>query len=69
MRFKDYGFFVPKNISGKKVVLDGRVRIDTTSVAQLRHFAEDAGKNKTEIEKITEPETNLNYEARSVIVM
>lgn len=69
VRFKDYGFFVPKNISGKKVVLDGHVRIDTTSVAQLRHFAEDAGMSKAEIEKITEPETNLNYEARSVIVM
>lgn len=69
VRFKDYGFFVPKDISGKMVVLDGYVQIDTTSVAQLRHFAQDAGKSKAEIEKITKPETNLNYEARSVIVM
>lgn len=69
VKFKDYAFFVPKNISGKTVVLDGYAYNSTTSVAQLRHFAQDAGKSKAEIEKITEPEVNLNYEARSVIVM
>ena len=69
VRFKDYAFFVPKNISGKTVVLDGYAYSSTTSVAQLRHYAQDAGMGKDEIEKITEPEVNLNYEARSVIVM
>jgi hypothetical protein len=69
VRFKDYAFFVPKNISGKKVVLDGIAYNSTTSVAQLRHYAQDAGMSDAEIEKITEPEVNLNFEARSVIVM
>ncbi|MBI5659133.1 MAG: DUF4920 domain-containing protein [Nitrosomonadales bacterium] len=69
VRFKDYAFFVPKNISGKTVVLDGYAYNSTTSVAQLRHYAQDAGKSKAEIEKITEPEVNVVYEARSVIVM
>lgn len=69
VRFKDYAFFVPKNISGKKVVLDGYARNNTTSVAQLRHYAQDAGKSSAEIETITEPEVNLEFEARSVIVM
>ncbi|MDH4234814.1 MAG: DUF4920 domain-containing protein [Gallionella sp.] len=69
VKFKDYAFFVPKDISGKTVILDGHAYNSTTSVAQLRHFAEDAGKSKAEIEKITEPETNLIYIARSVIVM
>ena len=69
VRFKDYAFFVPKNISGKTVVLDGYAYNSTTSVAQLRHYAQDAGKSNAEIEKITEPEVNLEYEARSVIVM
>ena len=67
--FKDYAFFVPKNISGKTVVLDGYVYNSTTSVAQLRHYAQDAGKSKAEINKITEPEVNVGYEARGVIVM
>lgn len=69
VRLKDHAFFVPKNISGKTAVLDGRAHISTTSVAELRHYAQDAGKSKAEIEKITEPEVSLNYEARSVIVM
>lgn len=68
VRFKDYAFFVPKNISGKTVVLDGYAYNSTTSVAQLRHYAQDAGKSKAEIEKITEPEVDVVYEARSVIV-
>ena len=69
VRFKDHAFVVPKDISGKTVVLDGYAYTSTTSVAQLRHYATDAGKSKDEIEKITEPEVNLNYEARSVVVM
>lgn len=69
VRFKDYGFFVPKDIAGKTVVLDGRAFNSTTSVADLRHYAQDAGKSKAEIEKITEPEVNLDFEARGVIVM
>ena len=67
--FKNYAFFVPKNISGKKVILDGFAYNSTTSVAQLRHYAQDAGKSEAEINKITEPEVDVAYEARSVIVM
>ena len=69
VKLKDHAFSVPKNISGKTVVLDGRAYNSTTSVAQLRHYAKDAGKSKAEIKKITEPEVNLNFEARGVIVM
>ena len=69
VRFKDHAFVVPKNISGKTVVLDGRAYTSTTSVDMLRHYAMDAGKSMDEIEKITVPEVNLNYEARSVVVM
>jgi hypothetical protein len=68
VKFKDYGFFVPKDCSGKNVVLDGFARVDTTSVAELRHYAEDDGKSKEEIEKITAPEIELNFEARGVII-
>src|SRR5690606_9007073 len=34
VRFKDYGFFVPKEgVNGKKVIIDGYAFPDTTSVA------------------------------------
>jgi Domain of unknown function (DUF4920) len=66
--FRDYGFFVPKDIVGKTVVIEGIARQSTTSVAMLRHYAEDAGKPKAEIEKITEPEKAMTFVADGVIV-
>lgn len=66
--FKDYEFFVPKNISGKTVVINGKAYKSTTSVEQLRHYAEDAKKSKEEIEKITTPKEELAFEADGVIV-
>lgn len=67
--FKDYGFFVPtENLAGKKVVLDGRAFVDTTGVADLQHYAHDAGKTEAEIEKITQPEVTPNFIARGVVL-
>ncbi|GAB3692551.1 hypothetical protein GCM10027592_11610 [Spirosoma flavus] len=66
--FKDYAFFVPKDIEGKTVVVEGLAETTTTPVAKLRHFAEDAGKSKEEIEKITEPEKAITFMADGVIV-
>ncbi|MCC7303174.1 MAG: DUF4920 domain-containing protein [Bacteroidia bacterium] len=66
--FKDYAFFVPKDASGKTAVIDGYAKIDTISVSDLKHYAEDAGKSKEEIEKITEPEVEITYEASGVII-
>lgn len=66
--FKDYGFFMPKDISGKNVVLQGTAKVDTTSVADLRHYAEDAGKTEEEIAKITDPEVAVTFVADGVIL-
>jgi len=66
--FKDYGFFVPKDIAGKKVIFEGIPAVKTTSVAELQHYAEDAGKSKEEIAKITSPKTELAFVADGVLV-
>ncbi len=66
--FRDYGFFVPKDITGKTVVVEGTAQTSTTSVAKLRHYAEDDGKSKAEIEKITKPETDLSFVADGVLI-
>lgn len=66
--FKDYGFFVPKDIAGKTVVIDGTAKVKTTSVIDLKHYAEDAGKSKDEIAKIKKPEKALGFVATGVIV-
>ncbi|MEP6712422.1 MAG: DUF4920 domain-containing protein [Ferruginibacter sp.] len=69
IRFKDYKFFMPKDIVGKDVVLEGIAEKTTTSVEMLKHYAEDGGKTAAEIEKITEPKTAIEFTARAVLVM
>lgn len=66
--FKDYGFFVPMDIAGKEVVMDGIATVDTTSVDDLRHYAEDEGLAQEEIDKITEPEISVAFKADGVII-
>lgn len=66
--FKDYGFFVPKDIAGKTVIFDGNAKTTTTSVEELQHYAQDAGKSKEEIAKITSPKTELTFVANGVLV-
>ena len=69
VRFKDYGFFVPtKGLEGKRAVMQGTATREVLDVATLRHYAEDAGKSKEEIEKITEPEKNLMFLADGVLI-
>ena len=69
IRFKDYKFFMPLNIVGKDVVLTGQAKKTVTSVEMLKHYAEDAGKTKEEIEKITEPKTEIEFIATGVLVV
>ena len=69
VRFKDYGFFVPKNgIEGKRTIINGNISVDTLSVAQLQHYAEDAGKSKEEIDLITEPDITISFLADGVLI-
>lgn len=67
--FKDYAFFMPKDLSGKHVVIDGFAFVDVTSVADLQHYAEDAGKSKEEIAAITEPKREVAFEAAGVLIL
>jgi hypothetical protein len=66
--FKDYKIFMPKDLAGKEVVLDGFAYTDTTSIESLRHYAKDAGKSEAEIAAITAPKIQLAYEAKGVVV-
>ena len=69
VRFKDYGFFVPKNgIEGKSTIINGKLSVDTLSVAQLQHYAEDAGKSKEEIALISKPEITISFLADGVLI-
>ncbi|MBP6334903.1 MAG: DUF4920 domain-containing protein [Bacteroidia bacterium] len=68
VRFYDYGFFLPMDCSGKKIVLEGSAYKSETTVDELRHYAEDAGKSKEEIEKIKEGKKEISFEATGVLL-
>ena len=69
VKMKDYGFFVPKALEGKKIVVDGNVELTTTSVKELQHFAEDAKKSPEEIASITEPKQEIKIMASGIRVI
>jgi len=68
LKFKDYGFFMPKDIAGKEVIINGKAFVNEVSVDELRHYAEDAGKTDEEIESITEPKKTFSFEADGVLL-
>lgn len=69
VKFKDYGFFVPKSgVVGKKVLMTGKIFKDTISVERLKHYAEDAKKSVEEISLITEPQYKINMLASGVAI-
>jgi hypothetical protein len=69
VKFKDYGFFVPKDIAGREVIMEGFAYREETSVDELRHYAEDEGKSQDEIEAITAPVEELKFMASGVLLI
>ena len=68
VRFKDYGFFVPMDATGKKAVVSGYVKVDTLTVDWLKHKAQDAGKSQAHIDSITEPRVEYSFMANGVAI-
>lgn len=68
VKFKDYGFFMPKDIAGKEVVINGKAYVNEVPVDELQHYAEDAGKSAEEIAAITEPKVTFSFEADGVLL-
>lgn len=68
VKFKDYGFFVPKDIAGKDVIVNGKAFVNEVPVDEQRHYAEDAGETKEAIAQITKPKKTYSFEADGVLV-
>jgi hypothetical protein len=69
IKMKDHAFLVPVAMEGRTVVVGGTATFKETSVDQLRHFAEDAGKTAEEIAKITEPKKEIVMQASGIKVI
>ncbi|MBQ0786883.1 MAG: DUF4920 domain-containing protein [Oceanihabitans sp.] len=69
VKFKDYGFFMPKNIAGQEVIINGKAYVNEVPVEELRHYAEDAGKSAEEIAQITASKKTYSFEADGVLLV
>lgn len=69
VRFKDYGFFMPKDITGKEVIVNGFAFVEAMSVEDQKHYAKDGGQSEAEIAKITEPKKTNGFEADGVLLI
>lgn len=68
VRFKDYGFFMPMDIKGKEVIVNGLAFVEEMSVEDQRHYAKDGGQSEAEIAKITAIKKSLGFEADGVLL-
>lgn len=68
VKFKDYGFFVPMDIEGREVVVNGIAFVDNMSVEDQRHYAKDAGESPEDIKQIKEPKKTFEFEADGVLI-
>ncbi len=68
VKFKDYGFFMPKNASGSQAIVSGKAFISVETVAELKHYAKDAGKSQAAIDSILVPKTNYSFMANGVLI-
>jgi hypothetical protein len=69
VKMKDHSFFVPIDLNGKEIIVDGTAKMAVTEVSELKHYAEDAGKTKAEIAAIKEPKKEIIVDAKGVLVL
>ena len=69
VNFKDYGFFVPRDIIGKNVLVNGVAYKRSISIDELKHYAHDRGDSKEVINSITKPEEIFSLTANGVEIL
>ncbi len=68
VRTKDHAYLVPRNAAGHSVKVFGVCELSEMSVADQRHFAEEAGKSEAEIAKITQPKNMIIFHAATIMI-
>lgn len=66
VKFKDYEFFVPMDAANSDAIIKGMAYKNETTVEELRHYAQDAGKSQEEIDAIVEPRIEYTFMADGV---
>lgn len=68
VKFKDYAFFMPKDLAGQEIIVEGLAFVNEMSVDEQRHYAEDAGKTPEEVAAITVPKRTLSIYSNGVLI-
>jgi hypothetical protein len=68
MTFANYSYFLPIEAAGREIIAEGLGFKEETSVAELRHYLEDAKATPEEIAAVTEPKVEYKFEARGVLL-
>lgn len=66
--FRDYSFFVPKDLAGEQVIIEGVAFKSLTGVETLKHMAEDAGAKQSDIDTIQHPRVEYRFIADGVLI-
>jgi hypothetical protein len=69
VRFRDYAFFVPLDVSGRPAIVEGTAKVSVVTEAERRHLAEDAGRTAAEIDAIRGDETVVQVIADAVEIL
>jgi hypothetical protein len=69
VKFKDYNFFMPKDIVGKEVVLEGYAMVKEVTAEQQKSLAKESGKSAADIENIKDPKREVQFVASGVLVL
>jgi hypothetical protein len=66
VKFTGYAFFVPLDVEGRTATVEGTPKVKVLTEGMRRHYAEDRGLPKEEIEKIKGDETVVMLEVDAV---
>lgn len=66
VKFAEYAFFVPLDVAGRTVTIECTASEKDITEAMRRHYAQDAGKSKEEVEKIKGSEKGVLLVADAV---
>ena len=69
VKTKNHGYFMPQDLVGKTVVVEGTASVKEVSEEKRKHLAEDAGKSNDEIKKIKGASQELQFVAKGVEVL
>lgn len=69
LSMKDYGFFVPDDVKGKKVLAEGFLEEGELNVRQHKHYLKEQNRPTEEIEKIDKPLKIMRFYSYGIKVL